>query len=722
MTGHPIRLAGMLALVALLSYAQAPSAAQSPADDPFDKQNELPAVVVKGLLEPKAIQPAPAEDPFDFQNKLTFDPLQPQAARPVDHLSLFASVEPKSALPGQTVRLTISGQPDSGYHAYPVCERTPALPDIVTKLLYADSPDFQPVWKPFDETKPEFEREADDSILLVYNGAFTLSQDILIKTEAKPGTKTLRLRVDGMVCDAKGCIPYRYPLSVDIEVLAGNPVPISASLQERLRATGPEIVVTEPTATGAVEGTPAPDADHSFSGIIFVSMAAAIAMLFTPCVFPMIPITVSFFLKQSEKQNHNAPLTAAVYSATIVVVLTAAVLLLGGLIVQLANNPWVNLLLAAVLGFFALSLFGMYEIELPSWLAQYTSAHEGKGGYVGAFFMALTFTITSFTCTGPFLGPLLISTKEMQLTTDRVVVAAFTYSATFAAPFFVLALFPRLLRTLPKSGGWLNAVKVVMGFLELGAALKFAANTDLALNPGAPMIFNYDAVLCAWIALSIACGLYLLGLYRLPHDTAAESIGVPRMVIGTVFLGLAVYMMPALWRITPQGVVGEGIVAFLPWDSRAGQQELEWTRDFEKAWETASAAKKPIFIDFTGVNCTNCRANEKNVFVRPEVRNELKKYVLVQLYTDSVPDEKLTPSEAASKATANRELLGETYNDVSNPFYAIVRPQAGAPALVMDSNGKPKLNGANLQWTRKGLIPKDKIADFEEFLRTHASH
>ena len=192
-------------------------------------------------------------------------------------------------------------------------------------------------------------------------------------------------------------------------------------------------------------GVQSDSGDGSLLGLVAASVLAAIAMLFTPCVFPMIPITVSFFLKQSEKKHHKPLATAGVYSLTIIVVLAAAVLILGKLIVQWANSSWLNLGLGLVLVFFALSLLGMYEIELPSGLAHFTSAREGRGGYVGAFFMALTFTITSFTCTGPFLGPLLVATKEMHLGLDRLLIAAFAYSATFASPFFVMALFPSLL-------------------------------------------------------------------------------------------------------------------------------------------------------------------------------------------------------------------------------------------------------------------------------------
>src|SRR5262245_11250331 len=366
-------------------------------------------------------------------------------------------------------------------------------------------------------------------------------------------------------------------------------------------------------------------------------MGAGFIMLLTPCVFPMIPVTVSFFLKQGEKE-HNSPLVLAlIYSGTIIVVLTVAVLVLGNVITTLANNVWLNLAMGLLLVVFALSLFGMFELELPGFLTRYTSAHEGTG-YVGAFFMALTFTVNSFTCTGPFLGPLLTAVKELKMTRTQVFTSSLAYAVAFASPFFVLALFPRLLRSLPKSGGWLNAVKVVMGFLELALALKFFSIMDAGFFPGDPQLFNYETVLCTWIALAIACGFYLFGVFRLPHDSPVEHIGVPRLIMATVCLGLAVYMTPLLWRKAPLGALGNVLISWLPQDSAtadpspipssngntgAAAAHLDWTRDYEKAWQQARAEKKLLFIDFTGTNCINCRFNETTVFPRPEVRSEM---------------------------------------------------------------------------------------------------
>jgi thiol:disulfide interchange protein DsbD len=678
------------------------------------------------------------DDPFASQPSAAAKPASGRKDPSEDRIDFQIAVEPKQARRGETVRVSIRGVPRPGYHTYPLTMRSsdPSQdPTQLCQLTYERTAGLLPLW-PVSESQPEFGSVEGVGTFLEHSKAFTWSQDILVLPDAEPGTKTLRVRIKLLACDQHVCVPGNRQLQTDLDITAAPAVPLSADLRRRMEEPAPAItVVPVPTAAG---GVPTPEGDSATAGappalsadpaaqrglaaLLIASMGAAVAMLLTPCVFPMVPITVSFFLKQSEREHHNALLTAAVYSLTIIVVLAAAVLVLGQIIVQLANNAWLNLALGALLIFFALSLFGMYEIELPSSLAQFTSAREGRGGYIGAVFMALTFTITSFTCTGPFLGPLLVAVKEYQLGAGERVLAALCYAATFAAPFFVLALFPSLLKKLPKSGGWLNAVKVVLGFLELAAALKFLGNTDLAWNPGNPLLFNYETVLCAWIALSVACGLYLLGLFRLPHDTPVDHIGVVRMLLASIFLGLGLYMMPALWRVTPQGLLGGGLVAFLPLDTRipvagGGQatSELTWDRDYEGAWRLASRDGKLIFIDFTGQNCTNCRYNEKNVFPEPAIRRGLEKYVRVQLYTDFVPDPRLSRTASQEQAQQNSELQSETFGDVANPLYAIIRPDVDRP-FDKTSDGRQKLRGEVLG-VRKGLISRAQLKDFEEFL------
>ncbi len=614
---------------------------------------------------------------------------------------LEAVVVPSTAARGQTVTLKITMELSPGWHTYPTYQVDPVNESTVNTFQVPATKDLVPVGA--FEDPPAFKPDKDFPLLREYEGKITWERPMVVRPDAVPGEAKVTVVARLLACDESICLPKETrELTASLTITSDPPKEVEAQYRDAVQKSGgskPD-APAPPGGNGgdavrnpgvkAAGATPSlvPKSESSLWALLLTSIGAAIAMLFTPCVFPMIPITVSFFLKQSEKEHHKPFLTAGVYSLTIIVVLAVAVLVLGNLIVTLANSAWLNLGLGAVLIFFALSLFGMYEIELPNFLARFTAAREGQGGYMGTVFMALTFTITSFTCTGPFLGPLLVGAKEFQLSTDRLIVASFAYSATFAAPFFVMALFPSLLKKLPRSGGWLNSVKVVMGFLELAAALKFLGNMDLALNPGNARIFTFESVLCAWIALSAACGLYLLGLYRLPHDSPAESVGVPRMVLATIFLGLALYMVPALFRKVPDGLVGEALYAFLPLDTaeRAGPgatagagQHLDWPLEYQKAWAQATKENKPIFIDFTGVNCTNCRANEDRIFPRKEVRDELAKFVCVQLYTDSVPRRGLSPAEAQAEGERNKQLQDRMFHDVSTPMYVVFYPDKAQP-------------------------------------------
>lgn len=696
-------LFGLLALASFLT-AQQPATKAPPfgVQDPFDPANELKKLELDRVFAPQAkgssrdqLKPTPIDDRIDFA----------------------ISISPELVRRGQTARLTIKATPRPGFHTFPITKKSADKEQDVgqlTKLTIDPQPGLQVLW-PIEETEPELEIIKNVGAFLEHKKEVTWSQDILVLADATPGEKKLRISLRVQVCD-ETCI-QGYPVFEKAFRVTEEPaIPLTQALEQRRKVEQPAVQLVPVPGTDVIAVAVNKEKEGGLVGLMLVSMVAALLMLCTPCVFPMIPITVTFFLKQSEKEHHNALLTAAVYSLTIIIILAAAVLLLGDVIVRLANNTWLNLAFGALLVFFALSLFGMYEIELPSGLARFTSAHEGKGGYIGALFMALTFTITSFTCTGPFLGPLLVATKEYQLNLGERALGALVYSATFAAPFFVLALFPSLLKKLPKSGGWLNAVKVVMGFIEMALALKFLANTDIALNPGRPMLFNYETVLCAWIALSLACGLYLFGVFRLPHDSPVESLSVMRMLLGGVFLGLAIYMVPAMWRVSPQGLIGQFIVATLPLDTKAREGELKWSYDYEEAWKQALDENKLIFVDFTGVNCTNCRSNEKNVFALPEVQQALKGYVRVQLYTDSVPDPRLSPAEATRQAERNSGWMEGTFGDISLPLYAIFRPTKGALPFEDNPGGKQKLRGFIPGLTRKGFIRETEIPDFERFL------
>ncbi len=607
--------------------------------------------------------------------------------------------------PGEIITLTITGIPKEGYHTYPLTYGTKyQVPDRLSSLVYVENPAIKPIYPIHENSQSEFKTYPSlKEVLLEYSRPFTWTQDLLISPKAKLGTTTnLSCSIKVVVCsEGEGgtCTPgtheFEIPLRIDhplppeasratsiLGLLAGlNPLLALVEMQpgtpaalipppppdqippDRFKPIPPREVAIPPELANAA---PAPDkaparpdgADQAIPVVagspdlaqlslvwqIFWVIGAALAMLITPCVFPMIPVTVSFFLKQAENRHGSPLLLALVYAGTVVAVLTTAVLLLGSLILNLANNPWLNLGFGTLLLFFALSLFGMFELELPQFLSNFTVSREGQG-LVGAFFMALTFTITSFTCTGPFLGVVLAPVAASQFGYPTLILLSLIYAVTFASPFFLLALFPSLLKSLPKSGSWLNSVKVVMGFIEVAAAFKFLSMADAALFPGNPRLFTYDTVLCSWIALSAACGLYLLGVYRLPHDTPLEHIGVVRLLLAMFFLGLALHLTPNLWHANPSGsgFIGENLSAMLPAPSRAVTSEkgpeageLSWYPSYEDAWKQAVETDKLLFIDFTGVNCQNCRLNENNVFRRPEIKKELAKYVRVQLYNDFV--------------------------------------------------------------------------------------
>ncbi len=536
----------------------------------------------------------------------------------------------------------------------------------------------------------------DETILKIFE-PLRWTQDVAVETNAKPGKYVLSVKeLKIQICDSGNCMPGKWPGKLAL------PIEVESIAPDKILAPSAELKKRIEDAKNKIDDLPA-SSQHQLMGFLIAAFWGAFFMLLTPCVFPMIPITVNFFLKHSERENHRALPMAIVYCGTIVVVLTAAVLLLGNLIVTWANNHIFNLILGAAMFYFALSLFGMYEIELPRFLTRFTSAREGQGGMLGTVFMALTFTITSFTCTGPFLGLLLATIATNAPPWHHVLLGALVYATTFAAPFFLLALFPSLLRSLPKSGGWLNTVKVTMGFLELAFALKFLANTDSAWFPGQPMLFNYDTVLVAWIVLSFACALYLFGFFRLPHDDPGESIGVLRMIAATIMLGLGVYMTPMLYGQKPKGIVANGILAFLPPDLKAHGH-----LDYQAAYDEAVASKKLIFIDFTGVNCTNCRDNEQNVFPLPGVAELLKQYVVVQLYTDSVPNPNLSRRQAEELAEKYAEWRDKLTGKATNPLYLVVRPDRD---VAFGADGVPKVE---ILGTREASI--NSVPDFIAFL------
>jgi thiol:disulfide interchange protein DsbD len=548
-------------------------------------------------------------------------------------------VEPAQAKRGQTVQWTLTLDISPGWYTYPTIQPAQAAASSVTSFTFPPASDVVFV-DTLQEPIPHIKNldglsgiPGKTTEVLILEGKVVFQRPLVVSPDAQPGEKKIEVTAEVIVCNANGVclLPTELNFVVPLTVTADPPVPVEAKYQKEIQArkrTGPS---PEPTrSNGEPKAIAKPDksddppsaggerkSDDGLLAFILSGMFWGAVSLLTPCVFPMIPITVSFFLKQSEKEHHRPLAMALVYSATIVIVLTVgAVLLLS--VFQAASQHWAtNFILGGLFVFFALSLFGMYEITLPSGLANFTSTQQGRGGMMGTIFMALTFSIISFSCVAPFMGgfaalvPSYGSVSTMIHAGEygalfnlfgRLLLGALAFSVTFASPFFFLALFPSLLRKMPKSGSWMNTVKVVMGFLEIAAAIKFLRAAELLMF-GQAQFLTYDLALGMYVALSIACGLYLLGLFRLPHDDPPEHVGVPRLIVSVLFLSLGIYLVPALFRINadqkqrPTGTVFAWLDSFLLPDVQ--ERRLG---SLAEGLKEARDKRKLVFIDFTGIS------------------------------------------------------------------------------------------------------------------------
>ncbi len=658
---------------------------------------------------------------------------------------------------GDTFLLTIRGTPEEGWHTYPLTLRAPGQEQVQLSTLTIDDKtsltSFQPIY-PVRESEPQWKDDRKlydkdppaDAVHLEQEKPFTWTQEIYVKPTATPGkVNNLLVKIFVQVCKEQ-CVRSDFDLTVPVSIAAGPPIEPSESLKKRLaiQQTPPRIVplpkeYQSASSSGTKGVSSSSSSDMGMLGSIFKAILGGLVSLLTPCVFPMIPITVSYFLKQAERRkpapalalpgaggtgitssivaevkqsepdSHSPVLLASVYSATIVLVLAVGGLLLLPVLVQISVHYITNFVLGAIFLFFGLSLLGMYDITLPSWLQDRTAAGEGKGGILGVFFMALTFSIISFACVGPIYGGFLVLEASGQAGSASIwqaVPPVFGFSIAFASPFFLLALFPTLLKTMPRAGSWMNSVKVVLGFLELAAVVKFLRAGELVLT-GASTIFTFDLSLGIYVALALACALYLLGVFRLPHDhDAPETIGVPRLMFSLTFLTLALYMIPGLFKTAegdsqrPHGEVYAWIESFLLPEAGVGEK-LDWRINLKEALAEAERGKKLVFIDFTGTVCTNCRLNERNVFSRKEVQAALSQHVLLRLYADKVPAGIDQKPDVKGTILLRNKRFGPNAQNVT-PVYALVRPKGDDFEVV------------RVYDTKTGLI-RDP-ADFVKFL------
>jgi len=562
---------------------------------------------------------------------------------------------------GDTFTVTLRARIEAGWHLYALDQ--PQGGPIATTIKIAEGRPFAidgTIRAPEPTVRPDPNFVIDGRPLETKFFQNSVAFDLPVTAKAEGNTNDLSVDVRFQLCNDTFCLP---PKTVRVSLSGSEEVKKAMVDNQSPAVTNPDNISNPPTANSQ---TP-----NDLSGFIWLAATLGALSLLTPCVFPMIPITVSYFTNHSSGSRAKSIRLASVYSIGIVATFTLVGMLLalfvGAAGINLfASNPWINLLITGIFLFFAFNLFGAYEINIPTRfltrLDQITRTQEGEGsGVVGALLMGLTFTLTSFTCTSPFVGTILVSASQGDW--QRPLLGMLVFSAVFALPFFVLALVPQWVAQLPRAGGWMNSVKVAMGFLEVAAAMKFLSNVDLVWKWG---IFTRSVVLAVWIAIGVILSLYLLGKFQLAHDSKPERIGAFRLASAIVSLTISFYLITGLFGAK----LGE-LEAFLPPEldvsaaNRFGgaSNEPAWiVNDYPAALAKAKTESKRVFVDFTGYTCTNCRWMEANVFPKTEVAAQLNKFVLVRLYTDG-------EGEIYEK---QQQMEQDMFGTVALPFYAVV--------------------------------------------------
>lgn len=567
------------------------------------------------------------------------------------------------------------------------------------------------------ESKPD--RKFDkifEMDLAYFSGEATFVQKVKV---LNPNLKVINGSVDFQSCDDEKCIFEMAEFVFEVSE-GGN---TSDKVEDKDATKETEEVFT----TGN---------DNSNKGlwaIFFIAFLSGFAALLTPCVFPMIPLTVSFFTKQSKNRAKGIK-NAILYGIFIIVIYV----LLGSLVTgifgadalnALSTNVWFNIIFFLLLVVFAVSFLGAFEIILPQSWANKVDSKATRGGIIGIFFMALALAVVSFSCTGPIVGTLLVEAASKGGIAP--IVGMLGFSLAIALPFALFAMFPGWLNSLPKSGGWMNTVKVVLGFLELALAFKFLSQADLVLQTH---LLEREVFIAIWIAIFGAMALYLFGKIRLPHDGPLTHISVGRLMLALLTLSFVIYMIPGLWGAplnlisafpppleyseSPYGVgyskLGEGggtsDHSSLPEGAHLlAPHDILAFNDYDKGLAYAKEVNKPVMIDFTGWACVNCRKMEQNVWPKDRVLQILKnEVVLISLYVDDKRE--LPESEKYVSETTGKKIktIGNKWSD-----FQIVRYKANAQPyyVLMDHNEENLVPPVGytpdvddyLKWLRQGI-------------------
>ncbi len=599
--------------------------------------------------------------------------------------------------------LAFTATPDEGWHLY-----STDLPDggpIKTTFYFESLDNVELIGETVPEREPvEVFDQSFQMDLRWFDSEIKFTQKMKVNGEGKVAGY-----VEFMSCNDEACTP---PLTEEFT----------------FELTGSKTAKSDDLADTA----PQPEKRNYWS-IFFIAFLGGFAALLTPCVFPMIPMTVSFFTKQS-KTKAKGIRNGIWYGLSIIIIYV----LLGTVVTavfgaeslnSLSTNPWFNLFFALLLFVFAFSFMGAFEIVLPSSWVNAVDRKADKGGLFGIFFMAFALALVSFSCTGPIVGALIVEAARSGGLAP--VVGMLGFSLALAIPFALFAAFPGWLNSLPSSGGWLNSVKVVLGFLEFAFAFKFLSIADMVLDLH---ILEREVYIAIWIAIFMGLALYLWGKITLPHDSPTTHLPVSRFVLGTMVFAFVIYMIPGLWgapvklisgfpppvdyaesplgvgRTQPAGSVATGHSSgTMTSGMHIGPHGIPLFEDYDKALAHARETGKPLLIDFTGKGCTNCRKMEDNVWVKQEVKNMfLEDFVVVSLYVDlktKLPEEEQYVSETTGRkvrSVGNKwtDFQISRYDRNTQPYY-----------VILDNNEKELVDGYGydpdaddfIEWLNKGL-------------------
>ncbi len=583
------------------------------------------------------------------------------------HVDWTLAVEPASAPPGATVMVRASGRIDPGWHLYSgstaagIPTSFQAGPDTIVQSVRLLQP------KPIRAFDKNFGVDTE-----TYEGEVAFLIELRLKPDAPAGAAKLSFQARYQTCNDTMCVPGKWTGTAPLQIDPAAPA-ITSAIPAGYTEAKPPAPGSQTVPSTAGEG---------LAAFLLVAFGFGLASIFTPCVFPMIPITMSYFLNRQSGGKRDGVVQAVVFCLGIIVLFSGIGLLLTAAlgpfgIVQLGSNPWVNGFIAALFIAFGLSLLGAFEITIPSSILTRLNRSSEKGGFAGTLLMGLTFSLASFACVGPFVGTLLAASVGSG--GARPAFGMLSFATGLALPFFVLALFPSYLKRLPKSGGWMARVKVVMGFVILAASLKYLASLDQVLQWG---FLTRERFLAAWIVLFAMAGLYLLGFVRLEGIKPDQQMGLGRLLTGMTFLVFAISLLP--------GMLGGGLGwldSFVPPAAEGGRlagaapsNTLVWMKNqYREALARARREGKLVFVNFTGYACANCHWMKANMFTRPEIAAALQNFVLVDLYADG--------TDQASEDNQKLELA--KFQTIAEPFYAIMDPDenviATFPGLTRDS-------------------------------------